>query len=106
MENNKWYNSQGINIATKLSENLDRSDLIVVDLSAEDTKELENIFSNFQSEFSHRCLSVYRDAVKVNGKIYDLCLSCGDTILDGKIYYLTGDQEDRLKTLKDKLINQ
>lgn len=101
---NKWYNDQNINIATKLSENINENTLSR-DLSDEDVQRVEKIFSEFQTDFSHRCISVYRDAIQINKKFYDICLSCGDVIIDGKLYYLTGVQEDALKELKIKLFS-
>jgi type I restriction-modification system DNA methylase subunit len=103
MKNNTWYNDQD-NFASKLSENI-KEDTKSKELSQEDIARIEKVFSEFQTDFSHRCISVYRDAVNINGKIYDICLSCGDVILDGQIYYLTSVQEDALKELKIKLFS-
>ncbi len=103
MENNTWYNDQD-NFVSKLSEKIDEN-TTSRELSQEDIERIEKIFSHFQTDFSHRCISVYRDAININGKVYDVCLSCGDVIIDNQIYYLTSVQEDALKELKIKLFS-
>lgn len=105
MKRNIWYNQQITGNMQPLVTELDQilyTDSIVK-LSDSDVEEIKNILEAEYSKGQHRCISVYRDAVILDDKIYNLCLSCGDVITDTGVKYFTSDQENKLKEIKKKL---
>lgn len=53
--------------------------------------------------YRHRCVSVYRDAIKIQGSIYNMCLSCGDFYRNNEFYYL--NNRDTIRTFLNNIKN-
>ena len=65
-----------------------------VELDEETINKLLSLLGNYDNN-AHRCMTVYRDAIKINGDIYNICLSCGDYDVNGERRFLHNENEIR-----------
>jgi len=94
-ENNILYYTEDY-ISGKLIEKngqLTISDYKKATLSQADVSHLVNLLGQYNDQLRHRCLSVYRDAVIIEGVVYNICLSCGDFWKDNEKHYLVNEEE-------------
>lgn len=96
-----WFNEESFRHSDLLSDNISEKTL-EFEISKEDVDELTEILYNLSDDQS-RCITVFRDVVIINGDIYDICLSCGDIVIDGKWQSLSNEQRVKLKELKLKI---
>ena len=98
---NKWFNNQSITPMEFILDT-DIEGTRVVDLTDEQALIIKSILEQKFSIDHHRCISVYRDTIVIDDVIYNLCLSCGDVIINNEVFYLTSFQEESLIQLKKK----
>lgn len=85
---NIWHTKADMPYNTELMEEsgeVTRSNTIQHTLTPQQVLDFQEKISHLQ-EGGHRCARVYRDAIKVNGIVYNICMSCGDILINGKIY--------------------
>ena len=51
-------------------------------------KKLVDLINKSLGELGHKCITTYRHAFIYEDVVYNLCLSCGDVLIDGEHYYL------------------
>jgi hypothetical protein len=95
---NKLYYVTDINPNTKLID--DNGELTQrmyqsIALNEETSDKLLALLSNYNNDLGHLCISVYRDAIILNGDIYNICLSCGDYYKNDEegVYYIRNRKE-------------
>ena len=71
-------------------------------LNEEIVNKLESLLSSGVCNLAHRCVSVYRDAIIINGNVYNICLSCGDYFINNEHRYICNEEKikDLLETFK------
>ena len=77
-----------------------------IKLTDKESEELYNILVNNTSELRHRCISVYRDAIKIGNDVFNICLSCGDYYKNDERFYLNQIGIDKIKELKERVMNK
>lgn len=55
-----------------------------VELDSKTIDKLLDLLVDEEAGMMHRCMSVYRDAIIIDGNIYNICLSCGDYYINEK----------------------
>ena len=55
-----------------------------VQLDSKTIDKLLDLLIDEETGMMHRCASVYRDAILIDGNIYNICLSCGDYYINDK----------------------
>ena len=104
---NKWLNKEYIGYDDLLITDIgvvNTTDLEVFDMTEEQLERFREIMSDLR-EGGHRCIRVFRDAIMVDSDIYNICLSCGDIRLNGKIYSFKSDGLKKLEELKEEILN-
>lgn len=66
------------------NQNLTVTNVKSVRLDGATTERLLELLVDDDSGMMHKCISVYRDAIIINGNVYNLCLSCGDYYINDK----------------------
>lgn len=64
---------------------------------------IRSVLENDTYEGGSRCVTYFRDAFVIDGKVINLCLSCGDIIIDGVRHYLSSSGEVKLLDIKENL---
>lgn len=98
----RWYYNETPPVRTGL--NFEDGTTLYKDISLEQLREIERVLDEPFSEYGHKCLVIYRDAVTGFDDRYDFCLSCGDVRINGQHFYLTSSQVDKLKDIKDNIM--
>ncbi len=94
----KWYSSEN-DISDLNVDNL-RSSNDEIPLDKTKVNLIKDIFNNLEKGLPSRCLSIYRDVILHEGTRINLCLSCGDIMVNGKVTYLSDRDLQVLKNIK------
>ena len=99
MKNNTLYYTKDYVKGKLIDEN---GDITINDFNTIEfkPKKLVDLIDKSLGELGHKCITTYRHAFIYKGVIYNLCLSCGDVLIDGEHYYLK-NKEIINKFIKD-----
>lgn len=101
----KWYSStydiRGLDRETLNKEVSLNEEINELPLTQEQQRIFKSVVNDPKTGFANKCMSVYRDVIFLDQQRYDVCLSCGDYKVDGKIVYLTTEQKELLNSIKN-----
>lgn len=89
---NTWYYKEDVPHSKLLMSNegeIDESGCEKYKLTDEEVLEFREIINGLESG-GHRCIRVYRDAIQVEGVVYNMCFSCEDIEINNKAYSFSG----------------
>lgn len=78
-----WFGGKLIDENGFITKNIDKE----TPLSQDTADKLLELLNDYNNDLRHRCISIYRHAIIINGDIYNICLSCGD-------YYKNDEKEE------------
>lgn len=102
---NKWLNKENIGYRDVIVTDIgvvNTTDLQVFDMTQEQLEKFREIMKDVD-DLTTRCITVYRDSVIIDSNIYNICLSCGDILINGKKHGL-GAGKEKLQKLKEEII--
>jgi len=86
--------------------NLNKTEFTSLTLTEEESKEIVSILEKNIPNYGHKCISIYRDGIVVDGVVYNICLSCGDFYKGNEHFYLSKEGIDKFNNFKNEIINR